>query len=242
MAEVGSEQRVALSVSNCAEWLRGEGRRIEEVGEGLVAQPCIPELVRTILPSAVERGGTIVIAVLLAIALERVIGTAAGFGDREGLSTLPDQDRICLPSGEGKLFDAGEVLSVLKFVIKREGEAVLDVVFGNAVLNLADVGRIGVAPTLVSALLGEASDIAQPLAPGVVCVECEALGKAALKGGLQCAVVRYALALDVADPGQIGKLRGKRTCRPSWIGDGLNGAGWLMLLIDSGRCWPMLPT
>ena len=61
-----------------------------------------------------------------------------------------------LPSGEECLLDAGELLAVLQFVVEREGEAVLNVVFRDAVLGRPDVGGKGVAPTLV-ALLGEAS-------------------------------------------------------------------------------------
>ncbi len=95
---------------------------------------------------------------------------------------------------KNSLLDAGELLPVLQFVVERESEAVLDVVVRFAVLDLTDLVRIGVAPTLV-ALLGEAADIAQRLGPGVVRIECQTLGKAALEGGLQSAVVGDTFAL-----------------------------------------------
>ena len=57
----------------------------------------------------------------------------------------------------------------------------------------------GVTPTLVAALLRETGDVAEPLAPGVVRVERQPFGKAALEGRLQAAVVRNAAAIDVAD-------------------------------------------
>ena len=128
MAEVRSEKRVALGVSNRSEWLGSECRGVEELSVGLVRRSCIADLVWPILPSAVERGRTIVIAVLFAIALDRIIGAAAGFGDRERLATLSDRDRIRLPSREDCLLDTSEALSELQFVIKRERKAILDVV------------------------------------------------------------------------------------------------------------------
>src|SRR5580700_1432995 len=100
MAEVRPEERVALGVSYRSEWLGSECCGVEELSVGLVRRPCIADLVWPILPSAVERGSPIVIAVLFAIAFDGIIGAAARFGDCEGLATLPYRDRIGLPSRE----------------------------------------------------------------------------------------------------------------------------------------------
>jgi len=118
VTEVGSEERIPLRRSNRSEGLRSEGCRVEEFGQGFVTKPSVLDLVRAILPSAVKRGGTIVVAVLFAIALNRVISTAAGFSDREGLAALPCRDGIHLPPGEGKLLGASEGLSKLQFVVQ----------------------------------------------------------------------------------------------------------------------------
>ena len=55
-------------------------------------------------------------------------------------------------------------------------------------------------------MLREAGDVAQSLAPGVVCIECQSFGKPTLEGCLQTVVVRYALTRDIANVTQIGKL------------------------------------
>ena len=171
MAEVGPELRVTLRVSDRSQFLRSEGCGIEEFSQTSIAYMRILDLVGTILPSAIEWGGAIVVAVLFTIAFDRVISTAAGFGDGEWLAALPRRDRVRLPSGESELLDASEGLSKLELIVKRKGEAALNVVLRNAVLDLTDVVRIGIAPTLVAALLREASDVAQPLAPRVVRIE-----------------------------------------------------------------------
>jgi hypothetical protein len=118
VAEVGAEQRVSMGRSNCSKRLWSERGGIEELRQPLVTQTSIPDLVRAILASTVERGGAIVVAVLLAIALDGVIVAASGFGDRKRLAALPGCDRIYLPSGKCKLLEAREALSVLQRVVK----------------------------------------------------------------------------------------------------------------------------
>ena len=134
------------------------------------------------------------------------VGADAAVDDGEGLSTLPNRDHIGLPTGEERLLDAGELLAVLQFVVEREGEAVLNVVLRFAVLDLADLVRIRVAPALI-ALLGEAADVAQRLGPGVVRIKREPLGKAALEGELQATVVGDSFGREIAGVAQVGELR-----------------------------------
>src|SRR5258708_27423040 len=107
-----------MGSSNCSKRWWSESGGIEELRQALVAQPGILDLVRAILAATVERGGAIVVAVLLAIALDGVVGAASGLGDRERLAALPGCDRIHLPSGKCKLLQPSEALSVLQRIVK----------------------------------------------------------------------------------------------------------------------------
>src|SRR5579863_3762488 len=163
MAKVGPEQRIPTSGANRSKWLRGEGRDIKELGLALVVQPGILDLIRAILTAAVERRGPVVVAMLFPVTLNRVIGAAACLGNCERLTALPCRDRIHLPSRKSESFETGEVLSILKGIIERQGKAILDIVFGDSVLDLTNAGRIAIAPALAAALLGETSNIAQKI-------------------------------------------------------------------------------
>ena len=122
-------------------------------------------------------------------------------------STLPAGDQIRLPSGEGRLLEAGETPAELEFVVERQGEAVLQVSIRWAVFGRSDVCGKGVAPTLI-ALLGAC--ICQCLRPGVVCIERQTPGEATLEGHLQAVVVRDTPCSEITDATQIGKRSVKR--------------------------------
>ena len=118
MSKVGPEQRISTSSSNVSQWLRSEGCDVEELDLALVAQPGILDLIRAILTPAVERRSPVVITMLLPIALDRVISAAARFGNGERLAALPCRDRIHLPSRQSESLETGEILSILKGIIK----------------------------------------------------------------------------------------------------------------------------
>src|SRR5579863_1770114 len=92
VTELGSKQRIALSVPYGSERLRSKRSGIEELRIGLVAETGILDLVRAVLPAVVERGGAIVIAVLFAVTFDWVIRAAPGFGNRKRLAALPGHD------------------------------------------------------------------------------------------------------------------------------------------------------
>src|ERR1700677_2209996 len=123
VAEVGAKERVALGVPDGSEGLRSKGRRIEELRQSFVTERRVHNRVGTIGAAAILRNRTIAESETV-----RVVCAATRFDDREGLSALPDGDHIGLPSGEDSLFDAGEFLTVLDFVVERESKTVLDVV------------------------------------------------------------------------------------------------------------------
>src|SRR5580692_2848049 len=153
MPVVWSEQRITPSGPNCSQGLGGKCCGVEKVRQALVALPRISDLVGTILSAAILWGCTIIEAVLFAVALDGIVDATASVNDRERFSTLPGSNRIDLPSGERRLFEAGKVLAILQFIVQRESKAVLDVVLRNAVLDLPNPGWIGVAPALVATLL-----------------------------------------------------------------------------------------
>ena len=80
MAEVGSKQRVALRVPDGSERLRSEGRRVEELRIGLVAQAGILDGVRPIISTAVLGDRTVVEAMCNAIAFDWIVYTGCRFG------------------------------------------------------------------------------------------------------------------------------------------------------------------
>ena len=225
VAEVRTEHRIALSVSDRSQGLRSEGCRIEELAEGMVAQARIFDSVWPVRPAGVLRDCTVVEAVSFAIAFDGIVGTGAAADDREDLSTLPASDHIRLPSGESELLNAGEFLAELQFVVDREAEAVLDVSVRVAVfVGRTKVGGKRIAPTLI-ALLGEGAGVSECFGPGVVCIERQTLGEATLEGGLEAVVVRDSLGREITDATQVGKRsveRARRTCR---IGDGVEWQG-----------------
>src|ERR1700733_2428193 len=190
----------------------------------MVTQARIFDCVWPIRSAGVLRDRTVVEAVSFAITLYRIVCTGAAADDREDLSTLPACDQVRLPTGEGHLFEAGELLAVLQLVVELHGEAVLQVSIRRAVFGRADVGGKGITPTLI-ALLGEGAGIGQSLGPGVVCIKSQPLGEATLEGGLQAVVVRDTFGREITDATQIGKRsvkRARRTCR---IGDGVERQG-----------------
>ena len=71
----------------------------------------------------------------------------------------------------------------------------------------------------------------QRLRPGVVCVDSKPLGKAALNGGLQGAVVRNASRCEIAYATQIGECATQRTCSCTGVGNHVEG-GWLIDVVD----------
>jgi hypothetical protein len=109
------------------------------------------------------------------------------------------------------------LLEVLEgqFVVDGKSKAAADVVFRVAVLNLANLSRVGIAPSLI-AFLREADDIAQRVSPSVVGVKGKAFGETALEGCLQRVVVGDAFAgqpFDLTNVRQ--KLLPVSTCPPS---------------------------
>jgi hypothetical protein len=144
VTEVGASQRVALGVAYGSERLRSEGCCIEEPAEGLGTRLRLRNLIGTVCTTTtatvVLRGGPIVVAEAFGI-----VSAKAAVDDGEGFPTLRNRDYIGLPAGEERLLDASELFAVLQFVVEREGEAVLDVVFGLSVLDLADLVGIRVA-------------------------------------------------------------------------------------------------
>src|ERR1700679_1241102 len=109
----------------------------------MVTQARIRNGIWPVSPVGVLRNGTVVVAVRRGgwgrwAAVERIVCAGTTADNREDLSALPTSDQICLPSGEGRLLEAGKLFSVLQFIVEREGEAILEVRVRFAIFDLTD--------------------------------------------------------------------------------------------------------
>ena len=171
MSEIGPEKGIPMRGANRSQWLWLKCRDVKELGLAFVVQPWILDLIWAILASAVERRSSVVVSVLPAVTLSRVVSTTASLGNCERFSALPRSDCIHLPSRQSKALQTGVALTIRKGIVERHSEAVLNVILGDAVFDLANVRWVGITPALASTLLGETGNVAQTLTPCVVGVE-----------------------------------------------------------------------
>src|SRR5271168_3378892 len=153
MTKVGTEQRVARRIANGPGRLRGEGGNIEELGVRLISTR-IEEGVGAISTAAVVRHSAVTVGLGHRLPVGRVdvrrsvvvAGSCIApiVENREGLTALQDGDGIDLPTGERLLRKTIPGLPVLKLVVQRERKAVLNIILGNAVLDLPKPGRVSI--------------------------------------------------------------------------------------------------
>ena len=95
VAEVRSEERVALRGADGSDGLRGERCGVEELRERLVGEMRVADQVGAIVATVVLRSGAIAVRLgLTVVGADGCVNTVAAVDDAEGLAALPGGDQI----------------------------------------------------------------------------------------------------------------------------------------------------